>query len=150
VLFQPSDTSKEGEVRGTVSWISTAADDVTRTVQVRVELPNADGRLRANTFGTGRIVLRDEPKSIVVPSEALHWDGTCHVVFVRDKNFFQPDAPKFFHVRAVRPGVKNGEFTEIIAGVLPGEIIASKNSEVLEAQLLKGNLGAGCGHCHPH
>jgi cobalt-zinc-cadmium efflux system membrane fusion protein len=115
-----------------------------------VDLPNPDGRLRANTFGTGRIVLRDEPKAIVVPSEALHWDGTCHVVFVRDKNFFQPNAPKFFHVRSVRPGVKDGEFTEIIAGLVPGEVIASKNSVILEAQLLKSNLGAGCGCAHGH
>ena len=128
-----------------MSWISTDADDVTRTVKVRVDLPNADGRLRANTFGTGRIVLREEPKAIVVPSEAIHWDGTCNVVFVRDKNFFKPDAPKIFHVRSVRPGVKDGDTTEIIAGLLPGEVIASKNSVVLEAQLLKSNLGAGCG-----
>ena len=104
-----------------------------------------DGRLRANTFGTGRIVLREEPKAIVVPSEAIHWDGSCNVVFVRDKNFFKPGAPKFFHVRKVRLGVKDGDTTEIIAGLLPGEVIASKNSVVLEAQLLKSNLGAGCG-----
>jgi cobalt-zinc-cadmium efflux system membrane fusion protein len=149
VRFQPSDSEKK-EIEGKVSWISTAADDVTRTVRVRVDLPNDDGRLRANTFGTGRIVLRDEPQAIVVPSEAVHWDGTCHVVFVRDKNFFQPDAPKFFHVRSVRPGVKQGDITEIIAGLLPGEVIASKNSDVLEAQLLKSSLGAGCCGSHGH
>ena len=147
VLFRSSDSTNEPEDRGTVSWISTSADDVTRTVRVRVDIPNTDGRLRANTFGTGRIVLRDEAKAIVVPNEALHWDGTCNVVFVRDKDFFKPDKPKIFHVRSVRPGVKNGEHTEIIAGLLPGEVIASKNSVVLEAQLLKSNLGAGCGCC---
>ncbi len=96
--------------------------------------------MRANTFGTGKIVLRDEPKSIVVPSEAIHWDGKCNVVFVRDKNFFKPDAPKVFYVRSVRLGVKDGDNTEIIAGVLPGEVIASKNSVVLEAQLLKSSM----------
>jgi membrane fusion protein, heavy metal efflux system len=147
VLFRSSDSGNEPETKGTVSWISTGADDVTRTVKVRVDLPNTDGRLRANTFGTGRIVLRDEPKAIVVPSEAIHWDGTCNVVFVRDKNYFQPNAPKIFHVRTVRPGVKDGATTEVIAGLLPGEVIASKNSVILEAQLLKSNLGAGCGCC---
>jgi cobalt-zinc-cadmium efflux system membrane fusion protein len=147
VLFRSSDSGNEPETKGTVSWISTGADDVTRTVKVRVDLPNTDGRLRANTFGTGRIVLRDEPKAIVVPSEAIHWDGTCNVVFVRDKNYFQPSAPKIFHVRMVRPGVKDGATTEVIAGLLPGEVIASKNSVILEAQLLKSNLGAGCGCC---
>jgi cobalt-zinc-cadmium efflux system membrane fusion protein len=150
VLFHPHSSFADSEIRGAVAWISTSADDKTRTVKVRVELPNVDGRLRANTFGTGRIVLREEPKSIVVPSEAVHWDGNCHVVFVRDKNYHQPDSPKFFHVRSVRPGVKEAETTEIIAGLLPGEVIASKNSVVLEAQLLKSNLGAGCGCADGH
>jgi cobalt-zinc-cadmium efflux system membrane fusion protein len=147
VLFHPSGTANQAESEGKVSWISTAADDATRTVRVRVDLQNGDGKLRANTFGTGRIVLRNEPKSIVVPSEAIHWDGKCNVVFVRDKNFFKADAPKVFYVRSVRLGVKDGDNTEIIAGVLPGEVIASKNSVVLEAQLLKSNMGAGCACC---
>jgi cobalt-zinc-cadmium efflux system membrane fusion protein len=145
VLFAPGTVSEPAQIEGTVSWISTAADHETRTVKVRADLPNADRHLRANTFGTGRIVLREEPKAMVVPSEAVHWDGNCQVVFVRDKNYHQPNAPKFFHVRSVRTGVKNGDQVEILAGLLPGEIIASKNSVVLEAQLLKSSLGAGCG-----
>src|SRR3954468_14727584 len=146
-LFRASESANEPDSKGSVGWISTDADDVTRTVKVRVDLANMDGRLRANTFGTGRIVLREEPKAVVIPSDAIHWDGTCNVVFVRDKNFMQPDAPKIFHVRSVRPGVKEGATTEIIAGLLPGEVIASKNSVVLEAQLLKSSLGAGCACC---
>jgi cobalt-zinc-cadmium efflux system membrane fusion protein len=86
----------------------------------------------------------------VVPSEAVHSDGNCHVVFVRDKNYHQDSSPKFFHVRSVRTGVKEADTTEIIAGLLPGEVIASKNSVVLEAQLLKSNLGAGCGCADGH
>jgi cobalt-zinc-cadmium efflux system membrane fusion protein len=144
VLFRPSDSRDVPEVRGSLAWISTAADDRTRTVKVRVDLPNEDGLLRANTFGTGRIVLREETRANVVPSEAVHWDGCCNVVFVRDKEFFKEGNPKVFHIRKVRVGVKNGDTTEIIAGVTPGEVIASKNSVVLEAQLLKSNLGAGC------
>ncbi|HEV3300617.1 MAG TPA: efflux RND transporter periplasmic adaptor subunit [Planctomycetaceae bacterium] len=150
VLFHSSDSKDEQEMKGSLSWISTAADEQTRTVKVRVDLPNAGGRLKANTFGTGRIVLREEPKAIVVPSESVHWDGSCYVVFVRDKNYLKPNAPKFFHVRSVRPGVKQGETTEIIVGLLPGEVIAAKNSVVLEAQLLKSNLGAGCGCADGH
>lgn len=148
VLFRPSDTQSRSELNGTISWISTAANDRTRTVTVRVELPNRDGKLRANTFGTARIVLREEPKAIMVPTEAVHWDGTCHVVFVRDKDFLQPGSLKFFHVRSVRVGAKDGNETEIIAGLVPGEVIASKNSVVLQSQLLKSALGAGCGCAH--
>jgi cobalt-zinc-cadmium efflux system membrane fusion protein len=151
VRFRASEAERAAEVEGSLAWIATEADDVTRTVKVRVNLPNLEGRLRANTFGRGRIVLREESQAVVVPSEAVHWDGCCHVVFVRDLGFLQPDAAKFFHVRKVRPGVEQDDMTEIIVGLLPGEIIASTNSVVLESQLLKSNLGAGCcGHSHAH
>lgn len=150
VLFRRSDGKDEPEIPGTVSWISTSVDEKTRMVQVRVDLKNPDGRLRAHTFGTGRIVLREEPGAVVVPSEAVHWDGCCHVVFVRDKDFLREGSPKFFHIRKVRPGVKSVDTTEIIVGLLTGEVIASKNSVVLEAQLLKSNLGAGCGCADGH
>jgi len=150
VLFRHGGDPDEAEIKGCISWISTSADAQTRTVKVRVELPNDKTQLRANTFGTGRIVLREEPKAIVIPSEAVHSDGCCQVVFVRDKDYLKPEATKFFHIRKVRTGVKENNTTEIIAGLLPGEVIASKNSVVLEAQLLKSNLGAGCGCADGH
>jgi len=149
ILFRTSDTPHEPEIKGTLAWISTEADEQTRTIQVRANLPNHTGQLRANTFGTGRIVLREEAQAVVVPSEALHSDGDCTIVFVRDKNFFDEGAPKFFHVRQVRIGVSNDDVTEIIAGLLPGEVVASKNSVVLRSQLLRSSLGAGCGCCVP-
>ena len=45
---------------------------------------------------------------IVVPSVAIHSDGDCRVVFVRDKNYLTEGAPKFFHVREVRVGATLG------------------------------------------
>ena len=95
-------------------------------------------------------MLREEPKAVVVPSESVHSDGCCSVVFVRDKDFLQEGLAKFFHIRKVRLGFRDQDTTEIIAGLLPGEVIASKNSVVLEAQLLKSNLGAGCGCADGH
>ena len=143
VRFRPDGSLSE--VTGMLTWISTAADKQTRMVKVRADLPNPDKQLRDETFGTGRIVLREEQKAIVVPKNAVHWEGCCHVVFVRDKDYFtSPKCPKVFHVRSVRMGAKNGEFTEIIAGVLPGEVVVTKGSDVLRSQLLKNNLGAGC------
>jgi multidrug efflux pump subunit AcrA (membrane-fusion protein) len=143
VRFLPDGSRRE--VGGKVTWIATTANERTRTVRVRAELPNADGRLRNETFGRGGVVLRDEPEAIVVPNEAVHWEGCCHVVFVRDKRFFDSDESfKVFHVRSVRLGARNEKLTEILAGALPGEVVATKGSDVLRAQLLKNNLGEGC------
>jgi multidrug efflux pump subunit AcrA (membrane-fusion protein) len=115
----------------------------TRTVKVRAELPNNDGHLRDETYGAGQIVLREEQDAIVVSNEAVHWEGCCHVAFIRDKDYMKKDSYKVFHTRMVRPGVTNGDYTEMIAGLLPGEVVVTKGSGVLRAELLKGNLGAG-------
>jgi cobalt-zinc-cadmium efflux system membrane fusion protein len=142
VLFRPD--AGGPEAAGKVDWISTAVDkEKTRTLQVRAALENADGRLRAGAFGTGRIILRNEPNAVTVPNEAVHWDGSCNIVFVRDKDFFKPGPHKLFHTRTVRPGVKDDNQTEIIVGLLPGEVVAAKGSGVLRAELLKNTLGEG-------
>jgi cobalt-zinc-cadmium efflux system membrane fusion protein len=133
----------KAEAAGVISWMSTEVAERTRTVKVRADLDNPDGRLRSNTFGTGRVVLREEPKAVVVPSAAVHWEGDCHVVFVRDRDYLRPGAPKVFHTRTVRPGVRDDRQTEIIAGVLPGELVAVRGSSALRAELLRGNMGEG-------
>jgi membrane fusion protein, heavy metal efflux system len=132
---------------GTVAWVSPSADEKTRTVLVRLELPNVAGRHHANTFVSAQVVLREEPKAVVVPSNAVHWEGDCNVVFVQDKDFAKPGSLKVFHVRSVRPGAMDvtsaGQVTEIVAGLLPGEMVATTNSGILRTELLKNNLGAG-------
>lgn len=135
------------EVNGQVDWVSPAVDQQTRTSQVRINVSNGSGKLRDKTFGTGRIVLREEPNAIVVPRESIQSTTDAHFVFVRDKNYFDESSPKFFHVRQVRLGAKDDQRVELLAGVLPGEVVATKGSAVLLAQLLRSNLGAGCG-CH--
>lgn len=134
-------------VTGQVSWISPAVDEQTRTLQVRVVVANSEESLRDKTFGTGRIILREEQNAIVVPREAVQSTPDAHFVFLRDKNYFDENSPKFFHVRQVRLGASDGQYVELLAGALPGEVIATKGSNVLLAQLLRSNLGAGCG-CH--
>lgn len=139
-----ADGSSE-DVFGRVDWISSAADPQTRMVKIRAVLPNLHHRLRDMTFGTGEIVLRAEANAIVIPTEAAHWEGCCRIVFVRDKNYFDsPDSPKVFHVRSVRLGASQDGYTEVVAGVLPYEVVATTGSDVLRAQLLKSGLGAGC------
>lgn len=131
------------EVSGKVAWASTAVDEKTRTIKVRVNVTNSEGKLRANTFGTGKVILREEKNAIVVPKEAVQWEGCCNVVFVRDKDFLRPDAYKVFHVRQVRPGARDEQYVELLAGVLPGEVVVTKGTAVLRAELLKSKLGAG-------
>ncbi|MBI3725045.1 efflux RND transporter periplasmic adaptor subunit [bacterium] len=136
VFFRP-----EGDVgpvvTGTVVWMSPAVDEKTRTLRVRAEVGNGDRQLRSGVFGSARIVVREAARAIVVPNEAIHFEGCCHVVFVRLTD-------DIFQTRKVRLGARAGGFTEVLVGVAPGEVIATQGSHVLKAELLKGKLGAGC------
>ncbi|MBN9517192.1 efflux RND transporter periplasmic adaptor subunit [bacterium] len=144
----PGHAGPAGWDLGTVVWVSPAADPKTRTVPVRVDLPNPSDRHHANTFGTAEVVLRDEADAVVVPAAAVHSDGCCQIVFVRDRDYERADAPKVVHVRKVRTGARDvpaalGPVTEVAAGVLPGEWVATTNSGIFRAELLKNDLGAG-------
>jgi multidrug efflux pump subunit AcrA (membrane-fusion protein) len=145
VRFNADDGSEQ--VAGRIGWISPTVDPRTRTLQVRVVLHNADGRLRGRAFGSGVIVLREEPEAVVVPVEAVQSTGDAQFVFVRDKDYLRDDSFKLFHPRQVRTGARDGEYVELLAGALPGEVVATKGSNSLLAQLLRSNLGAGC-DCH--
>lgn len=145
VKFQTDDRTQE--VTGSLSWISAAVNEKTRTLQVRITVANPDGALRDKAYGTGKIILREEANAVTVPHEAVQSTPDAHFVFVRDKNYFKADAPKVFYVRQVRVGARHDKYVELLAGVLPGEVVVTRGSPVLLAQLLRSSLGAGCG-CH--
>jgi cobalt-zinc-cadmium efflux system membrane fusion protein len=144
VRFKPDDG--RAELAGMIAWRSSQADPKTRTVKVRADLADPEGKQVANTFGAGKVILREEAKAVSVPNEAVHWDGCCSVVFVRDKDYLK-SPHKVFHVRKVRTGARDEKNTEIIAGVLPDELIVTKGSGLLLTELLRGSLGEGCA-CH--
>jgi membrane fusion protein, heavy metal efflux system len=133
------------DVRGTVAWLSPTIDERSRTLRVCVVLGNSDLRLRDKSFGTAKILLRSEPHAIVVKRDAVQSTAGSQFVFVRDKDYLKADHPKVFHVRQVRTGASDDEYVELLAGVLPGEIVATSGSPALLAQLLRSSLGEGCG-----
>ena len=47
-----------------------------------------------------------------------------------------------FHVRAVMIGARTADKVEIIAGLLPGEVVATKGSAILADELGKDLAGA--------
>lgn len=132
-----AEPKSDNAVLGTIAWISTAVDEQTRTVKVRADMDNAEGRLLAGMFGQAAITIRESPTATAVPDEAVQWEGCCHFVFVRlTDEIFQP--------RKIKVGGRSGGFTEVLVGVLPGEVVATTGSHVLKSEILKSNLGAGC------
>lgn len=127
------------EVHSQISWISTEVDDRTRTVAVRavVDNPLIEGEdpqyggqrlLRANTFGKGRVRVREKPSALVVPNLAVQWDEGKYFVFVRV-------ADDAFEARPVELGTVTDKSTEIVAGLQPGDVIATIGSHVLKSEI---------------
>jgi cobalt-zinc-cadmium efflux system membrane fusion protein len=133
VTFRPNDGGREAA--GRVSHISPEVNAKTRRVQVHAEVPNKDGRLRPNTFGTGQIVVARRPGAVVVPAEAVQSDGRGNLVFVRV-------SATAFEARPVRPGLRRGGLVEV-SGVRQGEEVVTAGSHLLRSELQKGGIAGG-------
>jgi cobalt-zinc-cadmium efflux system membrane fusion protein len=122
---------------GRVTWLSSDVDERTRTVKVRAEFENPEGILRAHSFGTARIVTRDDEESVLVPKDAVQWEGCCNVAFVRQST-------TEFVPRKLRLGYDAGDYYEVLHGLSGGETVVTQGSFILKTELRKGSIGAGC------
>jgi membrane fusion protein (multidrug efflux system) len=68
-------TADGSQFEGRVARISPSVDPGSRSVTIYVQVPNQDGRLRAGTFASGRIVSRVVDGALVVPLAALREGG---------------------------------------------------------------------------
>jgi cobalt-zinc-cadmium efflux system membrane fusion protein len=127
---------------GKITWISAEVDEKTRTVAVRVEVDNPQGRLRPNTFGDARILVAKQ-KRLLVPNEALQPittpAGSIHVVFV------QGQSPTEFQPRRVNLGPRHNDpryadFTIVLSGVDAGQSIAVSGSHALLSEMQKERI----------
>lgn len=135
VLFQVEGLSET--FGGPITRISTSLDAQTRTLQVRAEVANPKGLLKHNMFGRARILIHQKERVVVVPKEAVQWEGCCNVVFLkRSDTLFEP--------RKVRLGYEGGDFYEVLEGLRGGEMVVTKGSFLLKTEILKGSIGAGC------
>jgi len=126
-----------GEVfGGEITTISPSVDPDTRTAAARVELDNADGRLRANLFGTVTILGDTAAAAVVVPAAAVQRAGDFHLVFVQQ----QVDT---YVVRRVRVLARQGDRVRV-SGVSAGDPVVTTGSFLLKTETLKDSIGAGC------
>jgi RND family efflux transporter MFP subunit len=56
---------------GRIARVSPTIDPVSRSVSVFVQVPNADGALKGNTFASGRVVAQAVPDALLLPVAAI-------------------------------------------------------------------------------
>lgn len=124
-------------LRGRVTYIDPRVDPQTRTAKVRVEVPNAEGRLRLGMYVTLAFATPGRERIVVVPRAAVQTIGERQVVFVP-----APDDEGKFLARTVQMGPMRGDRVTIQSGVQPGEVVVTEGSFFLRAEMLR-NAPAG-------
>lgn len=126
---------------GRVDQIGGIVDPVSRTVEVRVIVPNDGQRLKPNMFARAELALRSGPagEGIVLPAEAaLSVEGRMSV--------FVEEAPGRFAVVAIQTeGLPDGRL-HVLDGLEPGARVVVEGAFTLKSELEKGLLGEG--HVH--
>jgi Cu(I)/Ag(I) efflux system membrane fusion protein len=111
---------------------TTQADS--RTLTVRIELPNRDGRLRPGMFAS--VALGGDAKpALLVPSEAVIRTGRRTLVMLAAGD-------GRYHPAEVRIGREAGGETEILAGLSPGENVVVSGQFLIDPRRACRDRGA--------
>jgi cobalt-zinc-cadmium efflux system membrane fusion protein len=108
---------------GRVILINSVVDPDTRTVKVRTEVANPDGRLKPDMFANVQIVTALNRTAISIPQSAVLNDEGKSVVFVAEGNGYKK--------RQVQPGIQNNDRVEIVDGLSAGDKVVTKGNYLL-------------------
>ncbi|OYU08625.1 MAG: efflux transporter periplasmic adaptor subunit [Pseudomonas sp. PGPPP1] len=123
-------------VNGTVSAILPATAMDSRTVQVRVELPNPNGNLRPGMTAQVRLAQSSGQPVLQVPSEALIRTGKRVLVMLAEEG-------GHYRPVEVQAGAENQEQTVILSGLQEGQQVVASGQFLLDSEAsLKGVTAA--------
>ncbi|MBV8272022.1 MAG: efflux RND transporter periplasmic adaptor subunit [Cupriavidus sp.] len=125
VTVRLSSAAYPGETfTGTVVKIADYVDPASRSVKVRLSVPNADHRLKAEMFVTAKIQAASF-QGISVPSKAVFLADNNNYVFVRT-------APNKFERREVKLGVTMPGTAEVVEGLKEGDVVITDGNLYLQ------------------
>jgi cobalt-zinc-cadmium efflux system membrane fusion protein len=130
----------EREFKGELQSIAAIVDRRSRTVKVRVVMPNLDGALKPGMFA--KVALAgskgEARQGLFAPSTAVQRDGEKAIVFV-------PLGETEFQLREVGTGVRSGDWIQITSGLTAGERVVTTGAFQLKSEARKSRFD---GHEH--
>ena len=119
---------------GKVEYVYPELSGATRTVKLRIALPNRDAALRPGMYASVRLDGAPRAAALTVPTEAVIRTGTRSVVLVAE------DAARFRPV-AVRTGIEAGERIEVLEGLAEGQQVVASGQFLIDSEAsLRGAL----------
>ena len=135
------DALPSADLSGAIDYIGSVLDPESRTLNVRVVLPNPDAHLRAGLFGR-MLVFVDEhahDEAILVPNDALQRTDTGGVVYkALDAGEFQVVPVSVLH--------SSDTLTEVQGELEEGDRVAAGDVFVLKSEAGKESMGEGHSH----
>lgn len=113
---------------GKITYVGDVLDPATRTMRLRLELPNHQRRLKPEMFATVRIYSEPEREVLMVPEPAVQRDRDRAFVFIQRE-------PGVFEVRNVKVGESNGSQVKILEGLQEGEPLVATGAFILKSEL---------------
>jgi len=139
--FRPERAAAIVEVPGSsLISIATEIDDESRTLPVRFAIDNQAGQLFAGMRAPAHLVVDEPRQAAAVPLTSVIDDAGTDVVFVQTGG-------ESFERRAVRLGIQDGDYIEIIEGVAPGEWVVAVGAYSVK---LASTSTESIGHGHAH
>lgn len=123
-------------LRGRVAYIDPRVDPTTRTAKVRVEVSNADRKLRLGMFVMMSFESGSNQRVIVVPQAAVQAIGARWVVYTP----VEGEEAKFTE-RPVKLGPSRGNVVQVLEGLKPGEKVVTAGSFFLRSEAARARSG---------
>jgi len=136
-LLFASDGRGLDRVGAEIIWVANQLDPHSRTGTVRARVVDPDHRLQAGEFGRVTIVNRGHRQVVLVPKDAVQWEGCCNVVFVKE-------SAVRYRPRKVDLLGNSGRFYQVSGNIKPGEDVVVDGSFLLKTELQRASLGTGC------
>ena len=115
--------------QGRITYVGDVLDPATRTMRLRLELPNPERKLKPAMYATVRVYSEPEANALLIPESAVQRDRDRQFVFVERE-------PAIFAARDVKLGSSNGREIKVLDGLLEGESIVTNGAFVLKSELL--------------
>lgn len=120
---------------GKIIYIGQVIDTQTRTITVRADFNNTNGKLKPQMFGELQIPVGENSNAILIPAESVIKIDNINYVFVQKND-------STFEKRSVIVGSSKDELLEIKNGIKENEKVVVKGAFYLKSELLKDELGA--------
>ncbi len=118
---------------GKVLRLGEELDSATRTLKVRVAVPNPGGLLKPEMYASVDLARQTSRDALFVPSSALQdWNGNQVVFVQKASGKFQP--------RTVQTTVAGQDQLRVLAGLAAGDKVVTKGAFILKSHMLKSSL----------